>query len=838
MTRVLEWLLDLDRIRIGRDAPLLLRWERDVPVWLLFCCGLIALLYLILVYGRERTSAGRRVLLGSVRWLVLALVIAVICRPSLVLQRNRVEVSHVTLLVDTSMSMAHEDVYLDAALNKTIAAGAGLADVTDVRTRSRLDLIGSAFSANDAEAVRALLSKNGVELCAFSDSVSCGEFAARGRDVDRITSAMASLSADGFSTDIAGAIRGVLEKSRGRHVAALVLVTDGRSTHASGLKDALDLAAGRAIPIYPIRIGSTVAPVDVEIGALRGPPRAFVNDVIAIEADLLLQGLTEPTWIRVSLIDETLDESGPQPVASETFEVSPDSETFVVELRVTPQRTGTIRYRVEVEPLANERILDNNTERIDVEVIDDRVRVLFVDAYPRYEYRYLKNALLREETLDLSVLLIEADEQFVQEGTEPIRRFPDTPEELSRFDVVFFGDVDPRSGWITTAQMNMLLDLVGNQGRGFALIAGERSAPRRFVGTPLQKLVPVRIDARAAVRADSPITSGFRPRLTPEGRKSRLFRFASDRAESEGLFDELPELYWIARTLGPKPGATVLAEHPTLKFRAAPRSLGVGPRWRDAMPVVVTGRYGAGKLFFQATDDTWRWRRHDGELLHDSYWVQVARSLMPNSRIASSAADRFTLRTNRRVYAYGASVRARVELLDPQLLREQGDSIALVLMEQLPRGDDDVSRDSRGAADQSVVARFEAYRIGPDSNVFEGSVVAPHPGGFSVESADLSGRPGRRSNGGESALIRVERPDLEMRRSQANHDVLQQIAAATGGSVIELDELTEKFSAIPDRSVQVPDDVTEPLWDSKLVLLLFVSMISLEWGLRKGFGLL
>ena len=47
------------------------------------------------------------------------------------------------------------------------------------------------------------------------------------------------------------------------------------------------------------------------------------------------------------------------------------------------------------------------------------------------------------------------------------------------------------------------------------------------------------------------------------------------------------------------------------------------------LPIVVTGRYGAGKLFFQATDDTWRWRRHSGELLHDSYWVQVARELMP-----------------------------------------------------------------------------------------------------------------------------------------------------------------------------------------------------------------
>ena len=93
----------------------------------------------------------------------------------------------------------------------------------------------------------------------------------------------------------------------------------------------------------------------------------------------------------------------------------------------------------------------------------------------KHEYRYLKNALLREKTMDLSVLLTDADEQFVQEGTDPIRRFPETPEELNRYDVVFFGDVDPRGRWLSTSQMNMLLDFIGNEGGGFALIAGERA---------------------------------------------------------------------------------------------------------------------------------------------------------------------------------------------------------------------------------------------------------------------------------------------------------------------------------------------------------------------------
>jgi len=292
------------------------------------------------------------------------------------------------------------------------------------------------------------------------------------------------------------------------------------------------------------------------------------------------------------------------------------------------------------------------------------------------------------------------------------------------------------------------------------------------------------------------------------------------------LFDSLPELYWVARTLGPKPGASVLAEHPTLRTAAGP------------MPVVVAGRYGAGKLFFQATDDTWRWRRHNGELLHDSYWVQVARELMRDTR--ASQDRRYVLRTDRRTYAYGEPVRIQVEFFDAQLLSQQHDTLPVAVEVQSSKFED---RKDMGVAPSlnfelrtsDFAARFDVHRIGPQSSVFEGAYVPPHPGGFSLEAADISPRPGDRS---ASVLVRVERPDLEARRPEADYEALERIAAATGGRVLELDQLESEFATVRDRSVQIPDDVVETLWDSKLVLVLFVLMISTEWGLRKAFGLL
>ena len=811
MTRLLEWLLDLHDIRLGRDVPLLLKWENEVAGWVLLSFGLVALAWVTVVYRRERTSSGRRLTLAVVRCGVIALVAAMLCRPSLVWQRNRVEPSHVAVLLDTSLSMTTRDRYSDEAAATAIARGADLADPRTVEDRSRLDLVQAAVTGDNAAPLRRLLEHNAIQLYTFSGAVEPQGYADSEAALAPLVESVQSAKAEGMCTDLARAIRQVIDKAQGRRLAAVILASDGRATQPTSLQDALDLAAGRQIPIFPLRIGSPDPVRDIEVGPVRAQDGVFVNDVLAVEAQLSARGLSEPTPVRVALVDERNGTT----VAAQTVSLDPSVGATTVELHTKPTQGGTRRYRVEVAPLPGETNIQNNAERVDVTILEGGLRVLFVEGYPRYEYRYLKNALLREQTMQMSGLLIEADEQFVQEGTEPIGRFPDTPEELSRYDVVLFGDVDPRGGWLTAAQMNMLLDFVGNEGGGFGLIAGERAAPHRYLGTPLEKLIPVSIDPGFLGRYDAPLVSGYRPRLTPEGRRSRIFRFAADRAASAALFDSLPELYWVARTLGPKPGASVLAEHPTLRTAAGP------------MPVVVTGRYGAGKLFFQATDDTWRWRRHNGELLHDSYWVQVARELMRDTR--ASQDRRYALRTDRRTYAYGEPVRIQVEFFDAQLLSQQHDTLPVAVAES---GTVDTHEPSGGLL---IPTRFEAHRISPQSSVFEGAYVPPHPGGFSLEAADISPRPGDRS---ASVLVRVERPDLEARRPEADYEALERIAAATGGRVLELDQLESEFATVRDRSVQIPDDVVETLWDSKLVLVLFVLMISTEWGLRKAFGLL
>ena len=804
MNELVSWLFELDRIHPGRDAPLLLRWQGPWPAWLLLGLVVLGLTCVVLCYRRERGAYWKRIVLATLRGGLLLLVGAIICQPALVLQRNRVEPSYVALLLDVSQSMATRETYPEGPAAEALAVGMGLATPAKLAEYSRFELAVRSLELNEAAALEELLGHNQLQLYTFAGSTQPEYLAFDAESLAPLRARLTELKPEGSRTDLSAALTTVLEQAQGRHLAAIVLASDGQATGSAGLPDVMDAARGRQIPVFALRLGSPQIPVDVQLNPLRGQSQVFARDLVAVEAPLSARGLNEAAVLNVTLVDADTEVA----VAQAQVTLTPEAPSAVAELTAKPSRVGLIRYRVQVDALPGETVLHNNTQRLDVNVRDQRLKVLYVEGYPRYEYRYLKNALLREDTVDLSVLLLEADPGFVQEGTDPIRRFPVTEEELAQYDVVLFGDVDPRAGWLSNAQMKMLLDFVGRRGGGFGLIAGERAAPRLFRGTPLEKLIPVRLDPEFLGRYTQTLTTGYSVRLTPEGEASTIFRLHAERQCSEALFAELPELFWIARTLGPQPGATVLAEHPTLQ---------AGSGMLGALPVVVTSRYGAGRVFFQATDDTWRWRRHAGALLHDTYWVRVVRSLARDAQLGAD--QRFVLRTERRTHEYGQPVQVEVEIRDTQLSAEQGDTLPLVLT----------------SADGEVVARFGATRLAPGVDVFEGSIVPPRAGQFAVTAANYTPPDGKPA---PAVRIEVQPADLEARRPEADHGLLERLAFGTGGKLLELDTLPVEFAALPDRSVQIPDDIVEPLWDSKLVLILFGLLISTEWVLRKLWGLL
>ena len=140
--------------------------------------------------------------------------------------------------------------------------------------------------------------------------------------------------------------------------------------------------------------------------------------------------------------------------------------------------------------------------------------------------------------------------------------------------------------------------------------------------------------------------------LTAEGRISPIFRFGDDEARSAEIWQNLPELYWFFEAPRKKPGALVLAEHPTLTGT------------EGKLPIMLYQFTGTGKTMFNAVDDTWRWRFRVGDRFFGRFWIQMirflARSKLLNQRQAEVSTDR-----NR--YQRNQPIQLRVRFPEPRI---------------------------------------------------------------------------------------------------------------------------------------------------------------------------
>jgi uncharacterized membrane protein len=613
------------------------------------------------------------------------------------------------------------------------------------------------------------------------------------------------IEAEGQKTQVAESVRTAMRELQGQRLAGVVVFTDGRDMPQQSITTALDDLKDFGVPIYPVPVGSDSALRNIEIQQVSAQDSVFVKDITNIKSMVRVSG-PPGQLVTVRLKDKktgqvVLDASG-KPVEKQ---ISPATDEPVeVELQFTPAETGTMDLVVVADPVAGEIDDGDNAREVQISVLDAKIAVLYVEGYPRWEYRYLKNEMIRDKTVDISCLLLSADPTFRQEGDKPITRFPETLEEILAYDVVLFGDVDPRE--MSDNQLQLVADFVSRRGGGFGMVSGPQYSPHAWKGTAIEGVLPVDITKTAPEdwgTTGATIAEGFRPVLTKEGADSSLFRFFADRAENDQFLKEgWQPIFWYARGVSTKPGVgEVMAEHPSE----------VGPDGRRA-PITVVGRFGAGRTLFSAIDDSWRWRFYTGENIFNTYWVQQLRYLARSRKLGQR---KFTLVSQRPIYDLGQQVRLTARAIDPQLLTQLPEQLRV----QLTSADGQLVRQetlTRQAGTDTYLASFTADRIGKYTVTLPS--VAPGIDEMTVP-------------------IDIAVPRLELSSPQVDRVTLGRLASETSGEVIELASAATKLPTIPSAQRQVPLITSQPLWDAPIALAAFILLLTGEWVARKIFGM-
>ena len=420
--------------------------------WLVFAAMVLGAFVWWSYYRQEAhrpLPAGRKRVLAGLRMTLLGLLLLLLLRPVLALNLQEHIRRTVLLLVDASKSMNIRDQRLEEADQKRAEIGIGAIKemaqpldagrAAEAKGISRAELVKAALQNQELHLVESLKRDFNVETYLFGQTAAPAE--GPGWLVDyRATSNV---------TAIGDAVREVLDRKRGQPLAGIVLVTDGGNNAGSPPEEAAEGASRDGVAIYPYGVGIT-SPRDIIVSHLSAPEIAFAKDEMPVTVQVRGQGLSGETG-HLTL------KMGEEEVASKDVTFTGADE--IVPLNFTPQTKGDYELTASIAPREDETSKENNTARQRVRVIDEKIKVLYIEEAPRWEYRFLQEVLLRDRRIQPSFVLLEGDPGITQgEGSPYLAKFPEEKETLFKYDMVIIGDVDPKV--FTEAQLGSVGEFV------------------------------------------------------------------------------------------------------------------------------------------------------------------------------------------------------------------------------------------------------------------------------------------------------------------------------------------------------------------------------------------
>ena len=737
-------------------------WQINLAPWALGVAGafLIASVWFFFrSLGREGSTGGM-VGLHALRLLIAALVALTFLRPERVLLTKRNEQPRVAILWDASGSMATRDVVVGA--NPAVPRAEWVKEQMDAKFWAPLEK---------------------------RYQVSIEEFATPPADP----------KAD-VETEIGTDLNSALERVLKAHsdLRAVLLFTDGDWNLGKSPITGATALAQRDVPVFTIGTGSERYLPDVELQTVLAPSYGLLNERISVF--VTLQNHLDREVKTTVTVSGAGGATGSKSVTIPPMAQIQDMVVF------TPQAEGEGDFTVKIPVEKEEHFPENNERKFRMAVRKETLKVLVVDSQPRWEFRYLRNALMRDPGVQVSTVLFHPL-LGMGEGPGYLGAFPSKREDLQAYDVVFLGDVGVTKGMLTPEQATMLRGLIEQQASGLVFLPGPLGWQKTLKDSPLGDLLPVETDyEKGAGMVNFTQGSGFNTagetklELTFRGRDHWLTMLATDPAANQSVWRGLAGFYWYAPVVKAKPGAEVLAVHESARNQSG------------RIPLLVTRSSGSGKVLFMGTDAAWRWRKGVEDTYHYRFWSQIVRWMSHQRHLAQSDGMRF-------FFTPEAPKRGEKVRMSTTVLNKMGTPVT--------EGKVTVTLKAPGGTSEAIELASENSEWG----VYQGTFTPREGGSYQVEVANDTA--GRRLK----TQIDVSVPTLEKVGLPAKLDVLREIGALTGGKFAapgELAGMLSSLSLLPERK---PEELRFRLWCDPWWCGALLALFSGYWIGRKVLGL-
>lgn len=756
------------------------------PAWimalLLLGVGVVALS----AYDLRTIRPGRRWALVGLRALVYLLAVAMLLEPALDLKNISRVKNHVPVLVDQSRSMELKVADGDQTRYERVAEAlpelAGLIERTRGEHEFHFFAVGEELEPSSRPALQEASPQQG-------------------------------------ASDLSQALRRVTEQFEGEDLGGVLLISDGIDTGAIGRRtqrgEELDEASrqlleGVGAPVNTAAAARAEGIKDVAITRVLRDDFAFVHNKVSVEVELQVIGLEATTF------PVTLRRDG-QLVQTRQLTVTPEQTDYRVTFEFVPERIGEEIYAVGAPEFEGEALAANNRSYFLLKIIRDKIRALQVVGQPSWDERFLRRLLKRNPNVDLiSFFILRTNQSVNNVPTNELSLIPFPTrelfeEQLGSFDMIIFQNFN--FGPYNMRQYLPEIAEFVKKGGGFVMVGGDLSfASGGYARTPIEEILPVMLPPGGGEAVID--TQDFKPELTEAGQRHPITQLAFDPKRNRELWQELPSQQGTNIVLEARDGATVLARHPRLRHGG------------EQMPVITVSEVGRGRAMALTTDSSWRWGfEHLGAggtaREYQLFWNNAIRWLIKDPELKlvkielaedehiPGASVGLTVRVSKPDYSPAANVEGVVEISR--------------------RGLEGLSQDEQLEQEDLEPIEFVTTAAG----VANLELVPEEPGAY-----DLRARVETEAGSFEDRRTLLVVPDVsEYRDIIPRDDLLEAMAQATGGAALglpggSLDELELR----EPRAVKINRRRVIQLWDTAATFLILLSLLGVEWTLRRRWG--
>ena len=590
-----------------------------------------------------------------------------------------------------------------------------------------------------------------------------------------------------IGTDINAILSSELDQKK--NLKAVLLLSDGDWNLGPSPISAATRYRDREIPIYSIVTGQDQPIADLSMEEVTAPAYGLFGEQISIP-------YTIQSHLERDVSTEVRLMNGKEILTSKKITL-PAKNRFRDSIMWYPSKVGEFDLKLEFPVEKDEALKDNNFAKFNIGVRVVKLNILVVDSQPRWEYRFLRNALARDPGVDLNCVLLHPKISSGG-GRDYLSSFPGSREMLSRYDVIFLGDIGIGENQLSKKDAKLIKGLVEQQGSGLIFMPGRRGNHLSLMNSELKDLMPV------VLNEDKPKGIGLNNEsaltLSTLGRRHLLTRFDGDEVTNDQIWKMLPGFYWSAAVTKSRPGTEVLAVHSELRNQFG------------RIPLLAIRNAGLGKVLFMGTDSAWRWRRGVEDKFHYRFWSQIARWMAHKRHLAEKEGIRLSFSPE--TPKVGDRIFLQATVLDKAgFPLEDGNVNGEFLY---PKGVDESLNLSE------IKGGWGVYST--EFSAKEGGVYK-----IKIEAPDQDRK--------LETKINVSMPKREKLGRPVNRSILKEIASITGGesaNIDDLEKIIKKILVLPEPN---PVELRTLLWSNPwwggFILLLLVAY----WTGRKLVGL-